>query len=49
MAEPGKSSNVYTVLCVIATVALVAAIAFVWTKSAELTGSANPFQIVSTQ
>ncbi len=46
MAEPGSSpSNVYTVLALIAMLALVVAIGFVWYQSYKLFGSANPFNV----
>lgn len=37
------SSNVYTVLAVVAALALLAAVVFVWVRSTELTGNSNPF------
>jgi len=40
-------SNIYTVLVVIATVALFAGIAFVWVRSNQLFGTSNPFTTVS--
>ena len=46
MADSGSSSNVYTVLALIALLSLVAAIGFVWYHSSILTDSANPFIVI---
>lgn len=40
-------SNVYTVLLLIALVALLVGIAYVWWRYYELTGSFNPFDVAS--
>ncbi len=51
MAEYGRgrsgpaSSNVYTVLMIIAFLVLVTAIGYVWYTSAELFGPGNPFEV----
>jgi len=46
MAESNSpSNNIYTVLAFIALVVLIAGVIYVWYRSYQVTGSANPFQI----
>ena len=45
MAAPRPSSNVYTVLALIALLALIVAIAFLCYQSNELFNSPNPFNV----
>ena len=40
------SSNVYTALAFIATVALIIGIGFVWVKSGQVFETSHPFQVV---
>ncbi len=45
MADRSASSNIYTVLALIAFLALACAIGYVWYRSSDLFGSGNPFKI----
>lgn len=48
MADRAPSSNVYTVLVLIAFLALACAIGYVWYRSGQLFNTGNPFTVVST-
>ena len=43
------SSNIYTVLVVVATIALVVGIYMVYTQGVKLFGTSNPFEIVPSK
>jgi len=45
MADRGSASNVYTVLALIALLALITAAVFLWVRSAELFGEGNQLEI----
>lgn len=46
MAESNTpSNNIYTVLVFIALVVLLVGVGYVWYRSYQVTGSANPFQV----
>lgn len=46
MADRGATSNIYTVLALIAFLALACAIGYVWFRSGELFGTGTPFEII---
>jgi len=45
----GASSNIYTVLVVIAFLVLAVAIGYVWVRSSSLFGGGNPFEVKVSQ
>ncbi|MCC7407729.1 MAG: hypothetical protein IT442_06630 [Phycisphaeraceae bacterium] len=47
-ARQGGQSNIYTVLALIAAVALLIGVAYVGYKNVTLTGSSNPFHVVES-
>ena len=48
-AQPPASSNVYTVLALIALLILIAGIVIVIMKAQEITGQSNPWHLVPTE
>ncbi|MCC7204430.1 MAG: hypothetical protein IT441_05075 [Phycisphaeraceae bacterium] len=47
-ARQGGQANIYTVLALIATVALLIGVVYVGYKNVTLTGSSNPFYVVES-
>jgi hypothetical protein len=45
-ARGSSASNVYTVLMVVATAALLCAVAYLWMANTRLTGEGNPLKVI---
>lgn len=48
MADRSASSNIYTVMALIAFLSLACAIVYVWYRTGELFGTSNPFALLDS-